>query len=212
MANGIPALLGQVANVVNNVNLVLADAAIILGMFGPPRWGLFNDDGSLALAPDSIISVDFKKDWKVPNYPQELGSFESYNKVTMPFDARVRMTKGGTDAERSAFLDAVDAAAGSLNLYGVVMPDVTYENANIVNYSYQRTSTNGVGLLTVDLWLIEIRETATAAFSSTAAPSGADPVSNGSVQPVDPSATRAAALQQIAAQHGLTVTSAPIIL
>jgi hypothetical protein len=132
--------------------------------------------------------------------------------VTMPFDARVRMTKGGTDAERSSFLDAVDAAADSLNLYGVVMPDVTYENANIVNYSYQRTSTNGVGLLTVDLWLLEIRETATAAFSNTAAPSGADPVSNGSVQPVDPSTTRAAALQKIADQHGLTVTSAPIIL
>lgn len=193
MANGIPALLGQVANVVNDVNLVLADAAIILGMFGPPRWGLFNSDGSIALAPDSIISVDFKKDWKVPNYPQELGSFESYNKVTMPFDARVRMTKGGTDAERSAFLDTVDAAADSLNLYGVVMPDVTYENANIVNYSFQRTSTNGVGLLTVDLWLLEIRQTATAAFSNTAAPSGADPVSTGNLQPQAPTTAQAAA-------------------
>lgn len=211
MANGIPSLLGQVANVVNNANLVLADAANILGIFGPPQWGLFNDDGSLALAPDSIISVDFKRDWKVPNYPQEEGAFETYNKVTMPFDARVRMTKGGTDAQRSAFLDAVDVAADSLNLYDVVMPDVTYQNANIVNYSYQRSATNGVGLLTVDLWLLEIRQTATATFSNTAAPSGADPVSNGSVQPVSAATTQAANLQKIATEHGLTVISAPIM-
>jgi hypothetical protein len=210
MANGIPSLLGQVTSVVNDVTLVVADAANVLAMFGFPQWGIFNDDGSLALQPDSIISVDFKRDWKLPNYPQEEGAFESYNKVTMPFDARMRMTKGGTDAERSAFLDAVDSAADSLTLYQVVMPEVSYPSANIVNYSYQRTSTNGVGLLTVDIWLLEVRVTATAAFANTAAPSGADPVSDGSVQPQDPSTTRAAALQKIATENGLTVTSTPI--
>jgi hypothetical protein len=193
MANGIPSLFGQISSVVTDITLVSADAANILGMFAGPQWGIFNDDGSLALAPDSIISVDFKRDWKLPNYPQEEGSFESYNKVTMPFDARVRMTKGGSDAERSAFLDAVDAAADSLTLYQLVMPDVTYQNANIVNYGFQRTSTNGVGLLTVDLWLLEIRVTAAAAFANTAAPSGADPVSDGSVQTQTPTSSQSQA-------------------
>lgn len=193
MANGIPSLLGQVTNVVNDVKLVSADVANVLGMFGPPKWGIFNNDGSLALEPDSIISVDFKRDWKLPNYPQEQGAFESYNKVTMPFDARMRMTKGGTDAERSAFLDAVDSAADSLMLYQVVMPEVSYPSANIVNYSYQRTSTNGVGLLTVDLWLLEVRVTATAAFANTAAPSGSDPVSDGSVQTQTPTSSQSQA-------------------
>lgn len=216
MANGIPALLGQVANVSNIVNLVTADVVGVLGMFGPPQWGIFNQDGTIAVQPDSLISLDFKRDWKIPNYPQEEGSFQSYNKVALPSNTRIRLSKGGTDAQRAAFLTQVAGVAKSLTLFNVVMPEgPLIRNVNFTSYAISRTSTNGVGLISIDLDLEEVRVVATASFSSTssptavsppgttlpptlssasptpplentAAPSGSDPVSGGSVQAQPP--------------------------
>jgi hypothetical protein len=197
MANGIPALLGQVANVTNKVGLLVADAANILGLFAGPQWGIFNQDGSLAIQPDSMISLDFKKDYKIPNYPVEQGSFQSYNKVTLPRGIKVRMSKGGSNSDRANFIVQVNSAANSLNLYNVVVPEGTLtKNVSVLNYAFSRTSTNGVGLLSVDIEFIEIMTTATATFSNTAAPSGANPVSAGSVQPQTPTAAQSAAASQ----------------
>lgn len=194
MANGIPALLGKVANVATVGLLVVADATNILNLFSGPKWGIFNQDGSLAIQPDSMISLDFKKDYKIPNYPVEQGSFQSYNKVTLPRGTRVRMTKGGTDSDRANFIVQVNHAANSLNLYNVVMPEGTVnQNVSILNYGFSRTSENGAGLLMVDIEFIEVMVTATVAFSNTTAPSGANPVNGGSVQPQTPTTAQSAA-------------------
>lgn len=186
MANGIPSLLGKVANVTNTISLVVADAQLILGMFGGPKWGIFYQNGSIALQPDSIIAVDFKREWLISDYPQEQGAFQTYNKVKTPTDLNVRMTKGGTEDDRANFLVAVAKLAGSLALVKVVMPDVTMTNVNILRFDFRRTSTNGIGLLTVDVALREIRVAPSPAFTNTAAPSGADPQNGGAVQPQPP--------------------------
>lgn len=197
MASGIPALLGKVANVTNTVSLVAADAAIILGFFSGPKWGVFNQDGSLAIQPDSMVSLDFRREWKIPNYPIEQGSFESYNKVGLPSITRIRVTKGGSASDRQAFLLQLSALAASLDLFSVVMPEgVLIRDVNITSDGINRTSTNGVGLLSVDLTLEEIRVTATSAYANTAAPSGADSVSTGSVQPQTPTTAQSAAAGQ----------------
>lgn len=197
MANGIPALLGKVANVTNTVGLLFADALNVIGLFAGPQWGVFNQDGTLALKPDSMISLDFRRDWKIPNYPIEQGSFQSYNKVALPSITRVRLSKGGSDSDRKDFLLQVSAAARSLILYNVVMPEgALIQNVNITNFSINRTSTNGVGLISIDLDLEEVRATATASFSNTAAPSGANPASTGSVQPQAPTTAQATAAGQ----------------
>lgn len=197
MANGIPPLLGQIANVTNKISLVTSDALGILNLFAGPQWGVFNLNGNIALEPDSIISLDFKREWSIPNYPVEQGGFETYNKVTTPSDTNIRMTKGGTDEDRYNFLYQVQYAAASLHLYNVVMPEgPLIQNVNIIRYDYRRTSTNGVGLLSVDIAFREIRVTATTAFSNTAAPSGANPVNDGSVQPQVPTTSQSAAASQ----------------
>jgi hypothetical protein len=64
-----------------------------------------------------------------------------------------------------------------------VTPEQVYSSVNITHYDYRRTSTNGVGLLTVDVWGTQVRVTGDAAFSQTQAPSGADPVNGGVVSP-----------------------------
>jgi hypothetical protein len=181
MANGIPALLSTIDNVANNIALVVADAELVLAMFAAPAWGVYLN-GFPAIVPDSIAAVEFKADWRVSDFTQEAGAFQTYNKVRMPYDARVTMTKGGTSAARAAFLYTVETAAASLNLYSVVTPDRTYPSATIDHYDYRRTDKNGVGLLTVDLWLMEVRVTATTTFSNTQAPSGAASVNDGNVQ------------------------------
>lgn len=192
MAFGIPSLLNQVAQVTNNIALVSADVANVLNMFVGPQWGI-GQNGLFVLTPDSIISVDLKKDWHLPDYPMEPNSFGNYNKVNTPFDVRVQMTKGGTVAERSAFLDAVETIAQSTDLYDVVMPERVLSNVNVTHFDYRRTSTAGAGLLTVDLWLIQIRIAAAPSYANTAQPSGADPVNTGTVQPQPPASNQSAA-------------------
>lgn len=178
MANGIPAL-NNINQVAAGVVLLAADVIGILNMLGPPQWGVYLN-GAPALLPDSILSVEIKADWRLSDYQQEPNAFATYNKVRTPYDARVTMTKGGSGI--SQFLLAVEAAAASLNLYDVVTPDRVYSSANITHYDYRRNNQNGVSLLSVDLWLEEVRVTGTAAAPITQDPSGAAPVNDGNVQ------------------------------
>lgn len=188
MANGVPQLLNQIASITNPTALLVADAEIVIGLFAGPKWGI-GINGFFTIVPDSVVDLEFKADWQVPNYPQELGAFQSYNKVKLPFDARVRMTKGGREAERAAFLNSIDSLSNSLQLVDVVTPTKIYTNANIVHYDYRRTSSNGVTLLTVDIGLQEIRIAPSPAFTNTQQPSGADAKNDGLVQPQSAPAT-----------------------
>lgn len=164
-------------------------------------WGIFGQKGGLAIKPDSIAAFEFQQEYRVAEYPLEEGGFESYNKVTLPFDARVIMTKGGSLAERKAFLETVDAVVASLDLYTIVTPERSYGNANLTRMGFRREAESGVSLLTVELHAVEIRTQASVQFVASApgdqsggnrnpgdthAPSGANPRSNGSVQPVTP--------------------------
>lgn len=204
MPFGIPPLLNQASQAVATGGLLVADAAAVVNLFfSTAQWGLFAD-GEPVIEPDSIISVEFKRDWRVVDYPMEKGAFESYNKVTLPFDARVKMTKGGTAAQREAFLEQVEAIAGTTDVYDVVTPEKTYIGTNIVHWDYRREANRGVGLITVDLWLLEIRQTVVPVYTTTAtpttpvsnpaAPSGADAVSTGTVQPQPPAPAVASAV------------------
>ncbi|MFP3548821.1 hypothetical protein SB748_36135, partial [Rhizobium sp. SIMBA_035] len=80
------------------------------------------------------------------------GGFADYNKVQMPYNARVQLACGGSDTRRSAFLSSIEAAKQSTALYTVITPDATYENANVVSYDLRRTSKNGVTLIVAELY------------------------------------------------------------
>lgn len=185
---GVPPLPRSIANLENDITLLAADEAGLLGMLEAPRWGIYDEGGALVAEADSVVNFEHGKEWRISDFPVEEGSFASYNKVETPFDQRVLFAKGGGDAERSDFLNSIDEAVSSLDLYSVVTPDATYVNANLVRYEYRRTSRNGVTLLLVEVVVREVRVAASAAFSDTASPSGADPISGGTVQPQTPSA------------------------
>ena len=146
------------------------------------QWGIFDQSGTQVLTPTSFKSIGYKQGWRIANYPMEQGAFQNYNKVQTPFENSIVVTQGGKLQDRQDFLDTLDTIANSFDLYNVVTPDRTYHNVSIEDYDYQRSATNGNGLLTVEIKLLEIRESPSAAFVNTAAPSGQDAVNDGTVQ------------------------------
>lgn len=182
LAAGVPPVRRAPYAAADAVLLALADAALVASLFTGPRWGIFDEAGAPVIVGDAVTGVEYRREYRVSNYPVERGAFASYNKVVRPFDARVTFAKGGTEAERADFLGAVGAACLSLDLFSVVTPEFTYPSANLVHYDYRRETRGGAGMLTVEIGLVEVRVVGTAQFSKARTPGGADAVDGGTVQ------------------------------
>lgn len=204
MADGVPALLDSAATPAAEP-LLTSDSPAIQPTSRVPAWGIYLN-GALAIEADSIVRVEIKASARVTTAPQEKGAFQTFNKVQAPIESRVLMTKGGNESERAAFLDALETAKQSLNLYDIVMPEKSYLNANITGYSLQRSARQGVTLLTAEVMFEEIRQASAPVFTTTSgggaatpAPAitspkvaaTADPVNAGTKQPVAPTAAQA---------------------
>jgi hypothetical protein len=166
------------------------------------RWGIFDQSGAPIVTPDTVVGFAYRNEYRVSDYPQEQGAFASYNKVANPFDARIRMSIGRTDNERQWFLLALQTAFQSTNLYSVVTPEFTFPSAAIVHMDYRRERQDGANMLTVDVWVREVRLTGTASFSNTKTASGADAQSQGSVQATTAQGEQKAAVSQTGGASG----------
>lgn len=180
---GLPPLLSGFT--ITSPTLLLQDAFDALTGQDAPQWGIFQD-GVAVIEADNVLSFEYKQEWSVSDYPVETGGFQSYDKVSRPFDAKLRFSCGGSEDARIEFLQSISDVASTTDLYDVVTPEQTYESANITHYDYRRTSTNGVGLLIIDIWLVEIREATSAEFSNTQAASGSGTQNDGTVQTTTP--------------------------
>lgn len=164
----------------------VAAALNVVGQFLPEdlfgtKWGIINKTGTAVLTPDSFVEFDYKEERKIPNYPIESGSFQSYNKVALPFDCRMTVTcSGNKSMKKPAFLAAIEKLMASLELVTVVTPDGNYPNCNLIHVDYRREARQGATLIIAQLWFQEVR-IAQAAALPTSAPSGAANVSNGQV-------------------------------
>lgn len=149
---------------------------------GTPRWGLYDQGGSPILVASSVYGVEYARDYRVSDYPQEQGAFASYNKVNTPFQAKITYLVGGSMEERAGFLAQAEAVVASLNLIAVVTPEIVYPSANPTHISYRRTARQGVTLLLVEIWCEEIRVISGVGLSNTRSLNGATPQQNGNVQ------------------------------
>jgi len=202
MVFGIPPLLGKVAKAGNVVTLLVADAKRILSLFNSkPQWGLYAK-GKAVIVADSVVSMEAKNDWRIADYPMEEGAFQSYNKVREPREVKIRLNKGGNDAARTKFLQTVNSISKSLDVYDVYMPEGKIPNVTIKHYDYKRTATEGVGLITVDLWMVEVITTVASAFSNTKDPSGSAQINVGTVQAAGGTPGQIAALTSVPAGGG----------
>lgn len=178
--------------------LIGAISSLVPGL-QPLLWGIYSQFGLPLIASTlsplsnlilggavlnfSIIDFEYKRDWSISNYPVEQGGFQSYDKVQLPFDVRMRVAAGGSVSNRASLLALVESIANTVALYNVVTPEEVFLNCNVSHFDYKRTSINGLGVLIIDIWLTEIRETSTSTFSNTQSPTSANAVGLGNVQP-----------------------------
>ncbi len=150
------------------------------------------------LVPDSFRDFGYRQEWNVTTAPTELGGFAAYNKVNNPFEAQVRVTKGGSLRARSEILETLETIARSLNLYKIVTPEKTYLGCNIARYEVTRKEASGAYFLAeVDIFFTEIRTvtseyTVTTFNTEAAQDDSAAPIQNFGVkqpQPAVPDAT-----------------------
>lgn len=180
---GVPALSSYLSNA---VVLLAADAISLLfgGLTNP--WGVYLD-GAVAFDYDSFNALSFRKEGVIADYQVEgeggASGFMSYDKVALPFECRVRLVVGGSEARREALLSQIADAQEDLELYDVVTPERLYQNCNILRHSYERTASEGVGLIKIDITFQEIRSSEVTAFSNTQQPGSAGQQGLGNVQP-----------------------------
>lgn len=164
MSDGLPALPAG-TDFISDVVLLVADA-ISLPFSGEPQWGIFDSSGNPVVIADNVMSFEYKQDFSISNYPVEQGQFSSYNKVQKPFEVRFRFSSGGSLGDREALLNSVQAIIGDTNLYTAASPEAIYSNVNATHQEYRRTASNGVGLISIDVWFEQVRSSAQAAGSN----------------------------------------------
>jgi hypothetical protein len=117
----------------------------------------------------------------------------------LPYDMRVAMVFDGQSSgvasalgigrgttDKTLALANLTHAQASLDVFLVLTPDSSYPNMNIVHYDYRRTRERGASMLHIEVWLQEIRDTATQQFTSTASPTSQADQNQGTQQLADP--------------------------
>ena len=209
----VPGVPGLSSYSVDSSVLLVADAVAFIGLISPSSWGVFLNGvpviqpanvatgfigaalapiqtlASLLGAPNltpviaSTVDFEFRQDWPISDYNQEGGAFQSYNKVTLPYDVRVKLANGGSPSQRQAFINSCLAIANSLALFDILTPEITFTSCNVTHIDWRRTSRAGVTLIVVDMWFKKVNATASTQFTNTAVPGIAGQQSIGSPQP-----------------------------
>ncbi|HFF9119483.1 TPA: phage baseplate protein [Yersinia enterocolitica] len=168
------------------------DILSILDSVITPKWGIYGQDGSQVILPDSVIDFEYKGETRIADYPLSSGGFATFNKVATPYDIRMRMACSGNLAAarmtRESFLARLDAMQASLDLYNIITPDYVYNSVDLLGYDYRRTAINGVTLLIVEARFMEVRVTGDAQYSNVKSDSAANPESQGQVYASKPTA------------------------
>lgn len=187
---GVPAVLRAGAQVFDTLTLGFLGAGdLVNSIIGsePILWGVLKSDGKPIATYDSVVSVDYREDSRIADYPIEEGSFASFNKVHNPYLKQVLISCGGSIERRAAFQVDLRAAQKSLELYTVITEDGTFNNCNLAAIDWARTVQDGAHIIKAYCEFREVRIRGTTAFSKTHDPSGESPQSNGQVQAIDDS-------------------------
>jgi hypothetical protein len=107
---------------------------------------------------DSVIALNVRKGAELSSYKTEAGSFATYNKIERPRIIPIRLVKSGTESDRQAFLLWLDYVVRTTDLFDIAVPEVTYTNLTLVDYSITRESRSGVTLIVAECVFQEIME------------------------------------------------------
>jgi hypothetical protein len=135
-----------------------AQGTLYQATVAPTIWGVFDQSGTRAIDADSVADFGQRQEYRVSNYPVQRGAFASYNKVTMPFECSVVLTKGGSVTDRNNFLTQVDAVVSSINPYNILTAEKTYMNVTATRAELSRRGAANAAYFDVELFFIQIIE------------------------------------------------------
>lgn len=107
---------------------------------------------------DSVLALNVRKGSDISNYKLETGSFASYNKIEKPRIIPIRLVKSGTESDRQQFLMWLEKVSKTTQLFDISMPEVSYKNLSLIDYSITRESKSGVTLIVADCVFQEVME------------------------------------------------------
>lgn len=157
---GMPSLLNKTSNPIA-LTLIGNVASALWSLFSDvPPWGIYEEGGgSPAVMVDSVIDMTNSMSSQVSEYRLESGSYASYNKVQKPRVIPIRISKGGSAAERDALIEWLDENVADTTLFDIVTPERAYTSMTLVSYTNRREARQGVTVLYVDCVFQEVRET-----------------------------------------------------
>lgn len=167
------------------VDAALAPVQILASILGAPN---------LLPVSASLLDFDFRQAWAISNYQVERGSFASYNKVTRPYDVRLRLACSGSASKRQSFVSSILTMADSTSLFDIVTPEVVFTSCNVSHVSWPRRADHGVSVIIAEIGFQKIRETGVSLFGITIEPSSGITAALGSVQPIATGAVTALSL------------------
>lgn len=136
-----------------------------------PVWGVFDVNNDLVVDADSVFAFGWRQENRMPTYPIQQGAFGTFNRVGLPGENSVVLTKGGTLEERTAFLEQIDILIDRQNiqLYTIRTPERSYFNASCGRAETSRRGAANAFYFDVELYFIEIAPVA-AQYSTVATP------------------------------------------
>ena len=128
--------------------------------FNPaPLWGIFlPGTTTYATEVSSVQEVNVAGETSVSNYPLEDGTFSTYNKILLPNTYAIRLVRDGSETQRGALLQWLQASLGSLDLFDVLTPEAGYSNVTLKSYRIMRTREAGAAMIVADCIFQEIRQ------------------------------------------------------
>lgn len=135
-------------------------------MVNDDSWTLATDDGSRALAFDSMLDISVANGAEIVTAPIEEGGFAAYNKAAGPRDIRVTLASQASLPEQQAVLECLDDLVEKTTLVTLITPSQAYFSLNLQSYDYRRTGRDGATLLVVQLSLREVRQVKTQVYSA----------------------------------------------
>ena len=118
--------------------------------------GIFGAD----ISPDSVLEMSFQAESEATSEPIEKGGFASFYKTNSPETVSLVFSFSADDAKQNNALDKIRERKENYDLISILTPTHLYENMTIISYSYNRTNTDGMTMLVLQVDFQQIKQVA----------------------------------------------------
>lgn len=112
------------------------------------------------ITPDSVLEMSFQAESEATSEPIEKGGFASFYKTNSPETVSLVFSFSADDARQNNALDKIRERKENYDLISILTPTHLYENMTILSYSYNRTNTDGMTMLVLQVDFQQIKQVA----------------------------------------------------